>query len=114
MSTHDSPEAIQAETRRYIMVFAALATLTMVTVAVSYLDLSIGLAVTLAMIVATVKGSLVAAYFMHLLDERKMIYAILALTAVFFIFLMVVPPGAFADHIGTSTEVAREADGEHH
>jgi cytochrome c oxidase subunit 4 len=114
MSTHDSPEAIQAETRRYLMVFAALATLTIVTVGVSYIDLNIGLTVTLAMIVATVKGTLVAAYFMHLLDERKMIYAILGLTMIFFVFLMTVPAGTFADHTGESTEVARDVDGEHH
>ena len=114
MSTHDSPEEIQAETRKYIMVFAALGVLTIITVAISYLDLTIGMAVTVAMIVATVKGSLVAAYFMHLLDERKTIYAILALTMIFLVVLMVVPPAAFSDHLGTSTEVAREADGEHH
>ncbi len=114
MSTHDSREAIQAETRRYLMVFAALATLTIVTVSVSYLDLSIGLAVTLAMIVATVKGTLVAAYFMHLLDERKTIYAILGLTMVFFVVLMVLPASTIADHNGTTTEVAREVDEEHH
>ncbi len=114
MSAHDSPEAIQAETRKYIMVFAGLAVLTIITVAISYLDLSIGMAVALAMVVATVKGSLVAAYFMHLIDERKAIYAILALTMFFFVVLMLVPPAAFSDHTGVSTEVAREADGEHH
>jgi len=95
-------------------VFAALAALTIITVAVSYLDLSIGLAVTLAMVVASVKGTLVAAYFMHLLDERKTIYAILALTMFFLVVLMILPAGAFGDHNGASTEVAREADGEHH
>ena len=114
MSAHDSPEAIQAETRKYIMVFAALGGFTIITVGVSYLDLSIGLAVTLAMIVASVKGTLVAAYFMHLLDERKTIYAILALTMFFFFLLMVLPASAFSDHNGTTTEVARELDGEHH
>ena len=114
MSAHDSPEAIQAETRKYMMVFASLAVLTIVTVAVSYLDLSIGMAVTLAMIVASVKGTLVAAYFMHLLDERKTIYAILVLTMVFLVVLMVVPAGAFSDHLGESTEVAREGGEEHH
>ena len=114
MSAHDSPEAIQAETRKYLIVFAALAALTIITVAVSYLDLSIGLAVTVAMIVATVKGTLVAAYFMHLLDERKTIYAILALTMVFFVVLMILPATTIADHVGASTEVAREVEGEHH
>jgi cytochrome c oxidase subunit 4 len=111
---HDSPEAIKAEVKRYMMVFAALAVLTIVTVAVSYLDLSIGAAVVVAMIVASVKGTLVAAYFMHLLDERKTIYWMLAMTALFFGVLMIVPAGAIADHTGTSTEVAREGGEEHH
>ena len=36
-----------------------------------------------ALIIATVKGSLVAAFFMHLSAERKVIYWVLALTATF-------------------------------
>lgn len=114
MGHHDTPEAIQAETRKYIMVFAALAVLTIITVAISYLDVGIGMAVLLAMVVAVTKGSLVAAYFMHLIDERKTIYWILALTVVFFVALMVIPAGTFADHTGTSTEVAHEGAEEHH
>ena len=39
-------------------------------------------AVTVALLVALVKGSLVACYFMHLISEKKLIYAVLALTAV--------------------------------
>jgi len=34
-----------------------------------------------ALIIATVKGSLVAGYFMHLFSEKKLIYMVLALTA---------------------------------
>jgi len=37
------------------------------------------------------KGSLVALFFMHLNHERKMIYWVLMLTAVFFVVLMLVP-----------------------
>jgi cytochrome c oxidase subunit 4 len=111
---HDSPEAIQAEIRKYMLVFGALAALTIVTVAVSYLHLSIGMAVVVAMVVASVKGTLVAAYFMHLIDERKTIYWILALTVFFFAVLMVIPAGARSDHLGVSTEMAREGGGEHH
>ena len=88
---HDSPEAIQAEIKKYMMVFAALAVLTVVTVAVSYLELSLAGAVVLAMIVASVKGTLVAGYFMHLLDEKFTIYWILALTMLFFAVLMLLP-----------------------
>jgi cytochrome c oxidase subunit 4 len=73
------------------MVFGALMVLTCITVGVSYLHLSIPLAVSVALIVATIKGSLVALFFMHLSDERKLIYYALALTVVFFVFLMFVP-----------------------
>ncbi len=44
-----------------------------------------------ALVVATIKGSLVAMYFMHLLHERKVIYWVLMLTVIFFVFLMFVP-----------------------
>ncbi len=95
-----SPEDIKKETRTYIMVFVALAALTIVTVSVSYLDMNRGQAIAVAMIVATIKGSLVAAFFMHLLDEEKLIYAVLALTVVFFVVLFVLPAGTFADSTG--------------
>jgi cytochrome c oxidase subunit 4 len=84
----DSPEGIRKEIRRYLIVFAALGVLTLVTVAISYLDLPTWQAVTLGLVVATVKGSLVAAFFMHLVSERKLIYAVLVLTVFFFGMLM--------------------------
>lgn len=52
--------------KRYLMVFAALMVLTVTTVAVSYLHLPIALAVLLGVFIATIKASLVAAFFMHL------------------------------------------------
>ncbi|HEX8408161.1 MAG TPA: cytochrome C oxidase subunit IV family protein [Thermoanaerobaculia bacterium] len=82
---HDnSPEAIRKEIRKYMMVFGALAVLTIVTVAISRLHLPTWQAIALGLVVATVKGTLVAAFFMHLLSERKLIYAVLALTVFFF------------------------------
>ncbi len=75
----------------YVMVFVALGVLTLVTVAVSYLRLPTAAAITVAMIVATVKASLVAGYFMHLLSEEKVILWLLALCAAFFLTLMLVP-----------------------
>ncbi|HJO03300.1 MAG TPA: cytochrome C oxidase subunit IV family protein [Acidobacteriota bacterium] len=113
MSAH-SPEEIQQEVHKYFMVFGALAVLTVVTVAVSYLDLSTGLAITLALIIATVKGSLVAGYFMHLLDEQKLIYSILLLTLVFFIVLMGVPSGTAADNTGDAIHGAPPAASAEH
>ena len=46
---------------------------------------------TVALLVATIKGSLVACYFMHLVSEKKLIYAVLVLTVVFFIALLALP-----------------------
>jgi cytochrome c oxidase subunit 4 len=89
--TGDHAADIDRHVRIYITVFVALMILTVVTVAVSYLDLSVPLAVTVALLVAIVKGSLVACYFMHLISEKKLIYAVLGLTAAFFIALMALP-----------------------
>jgi len=93
-------EEVKKSVRTYLVVFAALAGLTVLTVAVSYLDLSTGLAVGVALLIATVKGSLVAMFFMHLIDERKAIYWILILTVVFFVVLMFLPSGTVADTTG--------------
>lgn len=98
MSGH-SVEEIRQETRRYVLVFVALAVLTLVTVGVSYLKLSFAPAILLALVIATVKGSLVACFFMHLIDERKLIYSVLVLTTVFFVVLMSLPVAAFLDRL---------------
>lgn len=82
---------IDKHVRTYIMVFVALMVLTVITVAVSYLDLSTGPAVALALLVALVKGSLVACYFMHLISEKKLIYTVLIFTVIFFIAVLLGP-----------------------
>ena len=82
---------IDKHVRVYITVFVALMDLTIITVAISRVHLAVPIAVTLALIVATIKGSLVACYFMHLISEKKLIYAVLGLTVVFFIALMALP-----------------------
>ena len=89
--TSDHAVDIDKHVRIYITVFVALMVLTVVTVAVSYLHLPVAMAVTVALIVATVKGALVACYFMHLISEKKLIYAVLALTIAFFVVLLAVP-----------------------
>jgi cytochrome c oxidase subunit 4 len=87
----DHAADIDRHVRIYITVFVALMVLTIVTVAISYLHLSVPIAVTVALLVATIKGSLVACYFMHLISEKKLIYAVLALTVVFFMVLLALP-----------------------
>ena len=89
--TGDHAVDIDKHVRVYITVFVALMVLTIITVSVSRLHLSVPLAVTVALLVAIVKGSLVACYFMHLISEKKLIYAVLALTAVFFAALLALP-----------------------
>ncbi|MBI3788739.1 MAG: cytochrome C oxidase subunit IV family protein [Ignavibacteriales bacterium] len=92
-------EDIKKHVRTYVTVFVSLMVLTMITVAVSYLHLSIGPAITVALIIATIKGSLVASYFMHLISERKLIYFVLILTAIFFIAIMTLPIGHMSDNL---------------
>jgi cytochrome c oxidase subunit 4 len=82
---HDnSPEAVKREVRKYLIVFGCLALLTIITVWIANFHLPTWQAVTLALVVATIKGTLVAAFFMHLLSERKLIFAVLVLTVFFF------------------------------
>ena len=86
-----SHEDIDQRVRGYMLVFAALLVGTVVTVAVSYLDLSTAPAVAIALLIATAKGSLVVLYFMHLIDERKLIYWLMGLAVTFFLFAFFVP-----------------------
>lgn len=86
-------EEIRAEVKRYWVVGMALFALTVITVMVSYLDVGPVMAVVIAMIIAMVKGGLVAGVFMHLISEKQAIYAILLLTVFFFAVLMFGPSG---------------------
>jgi len=88
---------IDKHVRIYITVFVALMALTIVTVAISRLHLREPVAVSVALLVAIVKGSLVASYFMHLISEKKLIYAVLVLTTIFFIVLLALPVVTHSD-----------------
>jgi cytochrome c oxidase subunit 4 len=89
-----------AHVRLYKKIGATLLVLTIVTVAVSYVELAVPLAITIALIVALTKGSLVASYFMHLVGERKSILAALALTTFFFMVLLLIPILGLSDTTG--------------
>ena len=90
MSEHTAAE-IDKQVKVYITVFVTLMVLTIVTVAISRFHLPVPMAVTVALVVATIKGTLVACYFMHLISEQKLIYAVLALTVAFFVALIALP-----------------------
>ena len=99
MSDHDTV-SIQEHIRVYLTVFGALAVLTVTTVLASYLDISTSEAIFLALVIASVKGSLVAGYFMHLISEKKLIHAVLILTAAFFVALLLLPILTVSDSFG--------------
>lgn len=88
--SHDHAE-IDKHVRQYMMVFAALVVLTFITVGASYLHLPAGPALALGLLIATVKASLVAAVFMHLSSEKKLIYIVMAIAVVFFFFELLIP-----------------------
>jgi cytochrome c oxidase subunit 4 len=90
-TTSDHAADIDRHVRIYITVFASLMVLTIVTVAISRFHFPVPVAVSVALLVATIKATLVACYFMHLISEKKLIIAIMALTVVFFIVLIALP-----------------------
>ena len=94
------PAAIKKSIRTYYMVGGLLLVFTVITVAVNQVHLAIPLAITVALIIATMKGSMVAAIFMHLSHEKKWIYGALLLTVLFFVVLMLLPGLTVADSIG--------------
>src|SRR6476660_9505104 len=88
MSDHTD---IDRQVRTYFVVFGTLLVLTLVTVAISQLHLPIPIAIAIALIVASMKGGLVASYFMHLISERKLIYWVLVVTVAFFFAVLLLP-----------------------
>lgn len=96
-----SPEEARKHVDIYMKVAGALAVLTVVTVLASYIEVAVPLAIVIALIIATAKGSLVVSYFMHLIEERSPTLALsLILTAVFWLVLMLVPIFTVSDTYG--------------
>jgi cytochrome c oxidase subunit 4 len=100
---HSDPAEVKKSVRSYITVFVMLMVFTVITVAASRFHFAVPLAITIALIIAVMKGGMVAAVFMHLSHEKRIIYGALFLTLAFFIVLMFVPLATMTDHIGTST-----------
>lgn len=86
-----SHDDIDQQVRTYMKVFAALVALTFITVGVSYIHLPTVPALLVGLAIAAIKASLVALFFMHLIDEKKVIYATMALAVVFFFFELLIP-----------------------
>ena len=92
MSTNND---ISHHISNYRNVFIYLLILTFLTVVASYLDFdvpnSVAGGVFVGLLIASIKGYLVAANFMHLNSEKKMIYWTLLLTIVFLLLLLFIP-----------------------
>ena len=88
----ETAEEIREHSKVYIKVLVGLLLLTTLTVSASYYDFgSVFVAIFVGLFIATIKGSLVACYFMHLIDEKKVIYWVLGVTVFLFAVLMTVP-----------------------
>jgi caa(3)-type oxidase subunit IV len=98
---HSDPAEVKKSVRTYMIVGAILYVGTALTVAVNQVHLVVPLAITVALIIATVKGSLVASIFMHLNHEKKWIYGSLILTVIGFFVLLSVPFFTVSDTIGS-------------
>jgi cytochrome c oxidase subunit 4 len=85
------PAEIKKSVRTYMTVFAMLMAFTIITVAASRFHLAVPVAITVALIIAAMKGSMVAAVFMHLSHEKRFVYGTLLLTAAFFLVLLLLP-----------------------
>ena len=114
---HSDAGEIKKNVRLYWMIGAALYLFTVITVAINQIHLAVPFAVTVALVIAGIKGSMVASVFMHLSHEKKWIYGSLLLTVAFFLVLMSIPILTISDTIGTSTTThqagAGRAGGEH-
>lgn len=97
MASHASHD-VRKDLRRYITVFVLLLVGTFLTVAawrwggdiMSKIGLhpTLTLTIVVALVIAIIKSFLVAGYFMHLISERKTIYAVMGATVFFFAALM--------------------------
>jgi len=88
---HADPQELKKYIRKALAVFAVLIVLTFVTVGVAQLHLGHVGNIVVALLIATLKAGLVAAYFMHLIDEKQLIFAVLIVSAIFFAAMMGLP-----------------------
>ena len=109
MSEH--PLDMRKSIRTYGIVGGLLFVFTAITVGVNLVHVSsVALAITIALVIATMKGTMVAAIFMHLNHEKKWIYGALVLTVVFFTVLILLPNLTVGDTIGKTSSYALAAE----
>src|SRR3978361_1509308 len=89
VAVHDDHDHdVSKHVNKYLMVGGVLLLCTLLTVFLSYIDFGSHKAnMAIGMLVATFKAGLVAAIFMHLSSEKKLIYRVLIFTG-FFVFAL--------------------------
>ncbi len=99
----------------YIKIFVALMVLTGITVAISKVHLPRAQAIGLGLFVATIKATLVAAFFMHLKGENKLIHNALLITVACALILLIpmLDSGLIVKHITSRMAVAEQHPGGH-
>ena len=102
----NTPEAIRKSQRLYLMIGLILFIFTVVTVAVAtipWLDFGRrgfdGFDMTIGLVIASIKASLVAAVFMHLNHEKGLVYLLIGTGVVMGVALMVLIAWAFQDPV---------------
>jgi caa(3)-type oxidase subunit IV len=83
-----------------MIVFGLLMVFTVLTVTASRFHFAVPIAITIALVIAALKGSMVAGVFMHLSHERRWIYGALILTFAFFFVLLFLPLLTSLDGLG--------------
>src|SRR5579862_9073932 len=111
---HSDPAEVQKTVKTYLSIGVALLVFTGITVAANQVHLALPAAITVALVIACMKGSMVAAVFMHLSHEKKWIYGSLLLTVLFFIVLMTIPIFTTLDNIGTPVKAVPAAEHARH
>jgi len=115
MTVH-SPEQLAHEQRRYLQVFAWLAVLTAVELAVIYMPIPhLAIAFMLVVLAAT-KAALVALFYMHLSVERRTLTYIAltpAVLCVLLVFALLPDLGAITRALTHATPPAVEAEAHH-
>ncbi len=94
---HDDHHVMSVKT--YLLVFAGLMVLLVITLAVGYIDFgSLNKIVTIA--VATVKAGLIMTYFMHLIHSKKLTWVFAGLGFFFLVIMLLI---TMSDYVARGT-----------
>ena len=89
MNTENIIKHVHQQIKNYVIIFGLLMILSVVTVLLSSLQVQVGFGVALALIVAGIKGSLVAGIFMHMFTEKiSVVNLVLIFSGIFFLVMI--------------------------